>query len=219
VLGLYRARIAQMLRGLTGADAEGRRLLVHVLVAFVPAAVLGKLFNDPIERVLFGLWPVAAAWMVGGVLLVALPELRKRRAHAATFGLDDLTPQRAALIGLAQCAALWPGTSRSLATIVGAQLLGMELAAAVEFSFLLGLVTLSAAAGYKALKSGGAMVTAIGPRDLVTGLVVAALSAAVSVRWMVAWLQRRGLAIFGWYRVALALVVATLLGTHVLRNQ
>lgn len=218
VLGLYRARIVQMLRGVTGADPEGRRLLVHVLVAFLPAAVLGKLFNDPIERVLFGLWPVAAAWLVGGVVILTLPALRARRDDRAAFGLDGLTPTRAALIGLAQCAALWPGTSRSLATIVGAMLLGMELTAAVEFSFLLGLVTLSAAAGYKALKSGGVMVTVIGPRDLATGLVVAALSAAASVRWMVGWLQRRGLAIFGWYRVALALVVAALLYAHLLRN-
>ncbi len=215
VLGLYRGRIAQMLRGLAGRDVAGRRLLVNVLVAFVPAAVLGKLFNDPIERVLFGLWPVAAAWLVGGVALLALPRYLRGR-DIATTGLDALTPQRAALIGLAQCLALWPGTSRSLATIVGALLLGLELVAAVEFSFLLGLVTLAAAAGYKLLKSGPVMMTAIGPRDLALGLGLAAVSAAVSVRWMVTWLQRRGMDVFGWYRVGLAVAVMALLAAGVL---
>jgi len=215
VLGLYRGRIAQMVQGLLGRDPAGRRLLVNVLVAFVPAAVIGKLFNDPIERVLFGLWPVAAAWLVGGLVLLALPGVLKSR-KTATQGLDALTPQRAVLIGLAQCAALWPGTSRSLATIVGALLLGLELTAAVEFSFLLGLVTLAAAAGYKTLKSGPVMMTAIGPRDLALGVALAAVSAAVSVRWMVTWLQRHGMAIFGWYRVALAAVVMALLAAKVL---
>jgi undecaprenyl-diphosphatase len=215
VLGLYRARIAQMIQGLLGHDPAGRKLLINVLVAFVPAAVIGKLLNDPIEQVLFGLWPVAAAWLVGGLALLALPKLMQARQGDAR-GLDALTPQQAALIGLAQCAALWPGTSRSLATIVGGLLLGLELTAAVEFSFLLGLVTLSAAAGYKTLKSGSVMMTTIGPRDLALGLVLAALSAAASVRWMVTWLQRHGMAIFGWYRVALAAVVMALLAAKVL---
>jgi undecaprenyl-diphosphatase len=215
VLGLYRGHIARMLRGLAGRDEAGRRLLINISVAFVPAAVLGKLFNDPIERVLFGLWPVAAAWLVGGAVLLALPRLLRDRAAGAK-GLDALTPGQAALVGLAQCAALWPGTSRSLAAIVGGLLVGLELTAAVEFSFLLGLLTLAAAAGYKTLKSGPAMMAAIGPRDLALGLALAAIAAAASVRWMVSHLQRRGMAVFGWYRVALAGVVMALLAARVI---
>jgi undecaprenyl-diphosphatase len=215
VLGLYRGRMIQMLRGLLGRDTAGRRLLVNVGVAFVPAAVIGKLFNDPIERVLFGLWPVALAWLLGGGLLVALPRwLRRRRGDARP--LDTLTPRGALLIGLAQCVALWPGTSRSLASIVGALLVGLEVTAAVEFSFLLGLVTLAAAAGYKTVQSGASMVLAIGVRDLALGLVFAAVSAALTVRWMVSQLQRRGMDGFGWYRIALALAVMGLLAAGVL---
>lgn len=211
VLGLYRGRVAGMLRGLAGRDDAGRGLLLRVAVAFAPAAVIGKLCNDAIERRLFGLWPVAAAWLAGGVALLVIPRAVSRRAEAPG-GLEALTLGRAALIGLAQCAALWPGTSRSLATIAGGLAVGLGLAAAVEFSFLLGLVTLAAAAGYKVLKSGPAMMSAIGPRDLALGLALAALSAAVSVRWMVSHLQRRGMDVFGWYRVALAVTVMGLLG-------
>ena len=138
-------------------------------------------------------------WLAGGVALLVIPRVTARRT-AAPGGLDGLTASQAALIGLAQCAALWPGTSRSLAAIAGGLAVGLELAAAVEFSFLLGLVTLAAAAGYKALKSGPAMLSAIGPRDLALGLALAALSAALSVRWMVSHLQRRGMDLFGWYR-------------------
>jgi undecaprenyl-diphosphatase len=216
VIAIYRSRIAAMVKGVFGRDPDGRRLAVHVILGFLPAAVIGKLLNDPIERVLFGLWPVALAWLVGGVAILALSRGRAARG-AKGFGLNELTPQRALVIGLAQCAALWPGTSRSLATIVGALLLGMEMTAAVEFSFLLGLVTLSAAAGYKGLKSGAAIRAAYGPTELALGFAMAAASALVAVRWMLGWLQRRGLAVFGWYRIALALVVVALLSAGLVR--
>jgi undecaprenyl-diphosphatase len=215
VLGIFRARIASMVNGVLGRDPAGRRLALHVIVAFLPAAVIGKLLNDPIERVLFGLWPVAAAWFVGGLVILALA--KRHRPGGDGFGLDALTPTRALVIGLAQCVALWPGTSRSLATIVGALLLGMEMSAAVEFSFLLGLVTLSAAAGYKGLKSGAAIRAAYGPAELAVGFAMAAASAFLAVRWMVSWLQRRGLAVFGWYRIALAIVVVVLLRAGLVR--
>lgn len=215
VVALFRARIAAMIRGVFGGDPAGRRLALHVIVGFLPAAVLGKLLNDPIERVLFGLWPVAFAWFAGGVAILLLA--KKTAPGTPGLSLDALTPKRAAIIGLAQCAALWPGTSRSLATIVGALLLGMEMSAAVEFSFLLGLVTLSAAAGYKGLKSGAALRAAYGPAELALGFAMATASAFAAVRWMVSWLQRKGLSVFGWYRIALAIVVAGLLAAGVVR--
>lgn len=215
VLALYRVRIASMIRGVFGGDPAGGRLAINVLVGFLPAAVLGKLFNNPIERVLFGLWPVTVAWLVGGVAILVLA--KQTAPGTKGWSLDELTPKRAALIGLAQCAALWPGTSRSLATIVGALLLGMEMSAAVEFSFLLGLITLSAAAAYKGLKSGAAIRAAYGPAELVIGFAMATASAFAAVRWMVSWLQRKGLSIFGYYRVALAIVVGVLLAARIVR--
>lgn len=210
VLGLYLARVRQLARGVAGGDPAGRRLLLQLAVAFVPAAAIGKLLDDPIEELLFGLWPVVAAWAVGGVAILAIPALRERRGREHGLALEAMSTRTAFWIGLAQCLALWPGTSRSLATIGAGLLLGLSGPAAVEFSLLLGLATLLAATGYKALDSGEVMLAAYGPMPLLVGLVAAWASAALAVRWLVAWLSWRGLAVFGWYRLALALVVAAL---------
>ena len=210
VLGLDLARVRALVRGLVGRDAVGRRLAFHLLVAFVPAALIGVLCDDPIERLLFGLWPVIAAWLVGGVVILSVPALRRGRPLGEGLELDRMTTRVAFLIGLAQCLALWPGTSRSLATIGAGLLLGLSGAAAVEFSLLLGLLTLLAATAYKGLDSGPEMLAAYGPAAIVAGLLAAWLSAALAVRWLVAYLRRRGLAAFGWYRAGLALAVAVL---------
>lgn len=210
VLGLYRARVLQMARGVRGTDVAGRRLLAQLVVAFLPAAVLGLLLDDLIEEALFGLWPIVAAWAVGGVAIFVLKGRVGRRA------LEELDLRTAFLIGCAQCLAMWPGTSRSLATILGALLLGVSLPAAVEFSFLLGLVTLGAATAYSALKHGDEMLAAFGVAPLAVGFVAAAVSAAVAVKWLVAWLQSNGLALFAWWRLGLAAVVAALLLAGVL---
>jgi undecaprenyl-diphosphatase len=123
----------------------------------------------------------------------------------------------AILIGCAQCLALWPGTSRSLATILGAVLLGVSLPAAVEFSFLLGLETLGAATAYAGLKHGGEMVHAFGAMPIAVGFVASAVAAAISVRWLIGWLQSHGLEVFAAWRLGLAALVAMLLTAGVLQ--
>ena len=210
VLGLYLARVRSLARGVAGGDPAGRRLALQLAVAFVPAAAIGKLLDDPIERTLFGIWPVVAAWAAGGVAILAIPALRERRGRAAGLALEQMSTRTAFWIGLAQCLALWPGTSRSLATIGAGLLLGLSGPAAVEFSLLLGLATLLAATGYKALDSGAVMLAAYGATPLVVGLVAAWASAVVAVRWLVAWLSWRSLAVFGVYRLLLAAAVAAL---------
>lgn len=217
VLGLYAARVRAMLRGLVGADGRGLRLALCVLTAFAPAAVVGVLFDDKIEQHLFGLWPVVAAWFVGGAAILVVARLRPARERGAGAELDDLNWRLALVIGLCQCLALWPGTSRSLATIVGGVLVGLRLGAAVEFSFLLGLLTLSAATGYKGLSHGAELVSDYGWAALGIGFATAFVSAWVSVRWMVGYLERRGLELFGYWRVGLAAVVAALLALDVLQ--
>lgn len=205
VLGLYRARVGQMLRGLAGRDAAGFRLAVQLIVAFIPAAVLGFLFDDAIDAFLFGLWPIVFAWTVGGGAILVL------RGRSGGRALEDLDLRTAFLVGCAQCLALWPGTSRSLATILGGVLLGVSLPAAVEFSFLLGLITLGAATTYSGLKHGQEMLDAFGVAPLLIGFVASGASAAVSVKWLVGWLQSRGLEVFAFWRIGLAGVVAALL--------
>jgi undecaprenyl-diphosphatase len=129
--------------------------------------------------------------------------------------LDTLSVGQAAVIGGLQCLAMWPGTSRSMVTIVGGMLVGMKPRPAAEFSFILGLPTLGAACVYSAwknLRGGGVnMLDAIGAAPLLLGLVVATVSAAIAVRWLVSFLTRHGLAIFGWYRVALSVLMAVLI--------
>ena len=215
VLGLYRARVAQMARGLAGLDAEGRRLVTHVALAFLPAALLGPLLDDPIEEHLFSAGPVLLALLLGGVWMIWLD--RRRDPHAGG-GLEALSTRAALAIGLFQCVAMWPGTSRSMMTIAGGVLLGLRAPAAAEFSFLLGVPTLGAACAFKLAKNLFAalqgeretLFAALGAGPVSLGFAVAAASAALAVHWLVGFLQRHGLAPFGWYRVALALVLGAL---------
>ncbi|MDF1701056.1 MAG: undecaprenyl-diphosphate phosphatase [Planctomycetota bacterium] len=215
VLALYFGRVRSMVLGLVGRDAAGSRLLRNVLVAFLPAAVIGLLFSDAIKEHLFGPWPVVLAWAVGGAAILVVSWRREGREMAG-LDLAHMTLRMAFVIGVVQCVAMWPGVSRSLVTIVGGVLAGLSLAAAVEFSFLLGLLTLSAATLHDGMRHGSTMMDAYSPPALVVGLCFAFVSALLAVHWMVAYLQRHGLAIFGWYRLAMAVVVATLLLTGVL---
>jgi undecaprenyl-diphosphatase len=220
VLGLYFSRVLQMLKGLIGSDPLGRRLLLNVAAGFLPAAVIGLLFNKIIKAYLFGPWPVVAAWLAGGLAILLVSRRNRNKGNnrfvrpAGT--LDDLTWKMALIIGVAQCIAMWPGVSRSLVTIVGGMLVGLSLPAAVEYSFLLGVVTLGAATGYDALKHGQIMVQTFDPQAMAIGIFFAFVAAVLSVKWMVTYLNRHGLAIFGYYRVALAVVTAVLLTTHLI---
>lgn len=204
VVLLYRERLLRMAAGVLGRDEEGRRLAFLLLVAFMPAAVLGLLFDDMIEEKLNGPWPVVIALFAGGLLMLAV----SRRRTPGGLGLEALTVRAALLVGLAQCCAMWPGTSRSMATIVAAVLLGFTPVAAAELSFLLGLITLTAATGYKLLGGGAEMLAQFGWAPFLVGIAAATLSAALAVRWFVGFLNRHGLAPFAWYRLALAAALA-----------
>jgi undecaprenyl-diphosphatase len=212
VLGLYWRRVLQTGAGLAGRDPLGRRLLGNLALAFLPAALLGPLLDDTIEEHLFRAGPVLAALFLGGVWMIWLD---RRRAPVAGAPLDSLGWQQALGIGLFQCAAMWPGTSRSMMTIAGGVLLGLRARDAAEFSFLLGVPTLGGACVYKLAKnllaasSQGTpnLFEQLGATSVALGIAVAALSAALAVRWLVSFLQRHGLAPFGWYRIALALVL------------
>lgn len=208
VLGLYFRRVKQMLWGLAGRDPGGRQLLINVVAGFMPAAIIGLLFNKMIKAYLFGMWPVVAAWFVGGVVILAVSWWNRSGGRKFNEGqlLDDMTWRMALIIGFAQCIAMWPGVSRSLVTIVGGVLAGLSLSASVEFSFLLGVVTLGAATAYDALKQGQIMLQTFDMLPIVVGLLFAFISAVASVKWMVAYLNRHGLTVFGYYRVAIALV-------------
>jgi undecaprenyl-diphosphatase len=217
VLGLYRGRAIQTLRGLTGRDPEGLKLGINLVVAFLPAAVIGALFNKAIERVLFGLWPVATAWFIGGVAILAVSRWYQRREQGTGLALTALPWQSALIIGFAQVVAMWPGTSRSLMTLLAGLACGLSISAAVEFSFLLGVLTLGAASAYKLLKSGHVMLEAYGPVTLAIGFIAAWIFAVIAVRWMVTYLRTKDLSVFGYWRIGLAVVTAALLATNVIQ--
>jgi undecaprenyl-diphosphatase len=198
-----------MSQGILGRDREGARLALALIVAFIPAAIIGLTFEDAIEDVLFGPWPIVVAWTVGGLfILVAGARLERRQG----LRFEEMSLKAALIIGFAQCVAMWPGVSRSLATIVGGLGAGLSLAAAVEFSFLLGLITLTAATGYKSVTSGAVMLTQFGLLPLSLGFLAAFVSAVLAVRAMVSWLRARGLGVFAWWRIAMAAAVAAMLG-------
>jgi undecaprenyl-diphosphatase len=216
VLVLYWSRITEMARGLVGRDDNGRRLLQATVIAFIPAAIVGVALENPIRDRLFGVWPVVVAWIVGGLAILAYARVLDARGRAWGGALETLNWRGAAVIGAAQVLALWPGTSRSLVTILAALLVGLSVSAAVEFSFLLGLVTLGAATAFDALKHGKDLIDTYGLVDPLVGFVAAFITALFVVRWLVRYLERHGIAIFGWYRLTVAAITLVLLITGVL---
>jgi undecaprenyl-diphosphatase len=211
VLLLYAGRFKSMVLGVFGKDQTGLHMAIAIIVAFIPAAAIGFLSEDFIKAHLFGMWPVAGAWFFGGLVILAVAKKTMRKSGN---GLDLLSIKGALVIGIIQCMAMWPGVSRSLATILGGLLVGLSAGAAVEFSFLLGFVTLSAATAWDALKYGKDIVAVYGVVNPLIGLAAAFISATIAIRWMVGWLSKRGLGIFGWYRIALAIAVGAWLYTH-----
>ena len=209
VFFLYQERIRQLIDGLLGRSEEGRQILIAVIIAFTITAVIGLTVGPIVMENLFGVAPIAAAWIFGGLVILVLS--RTGWFDRTTAELHALTWQNAIVIGLIQAIAMWPGISRSMVTIMGAVLVGLSLRAAVEFSFLLGLITLSAATAFEGLRGGAELVDTFGIVTPLIGLVVAFVSAIASVKWMVAWLNDKGFEVFGWYRIAVGILAFGLL--------
>ena len=245
VLGLYRARIGQMVRGTvsrlgvgglgpTDRMQAGSKIARNVVIALLPAAAVGFLAKDTVKAHLFNPASVVGALIVGGLVMLAIAPWQSRRLaadrdaalRAATTAsvtgsggdftgaaLARMNAMQALFIGVLQCLALWPGTSRSFVTILAGLLVGLGGVAAAEFSFLLGLVTLTAASGYSVLKIVKAhrvdefLVQIGGWLPLLCGLAVAWASAALSIDFLVRYLGRHTLALFGWWRLAVAAAV------------
>lgn len=210
VLLIYWRRVLSVIMGFLGRDRHGLLLGRNLIAAFLPAAVLGLLFDDWIEAHLFGVGPVLVALFAGAILMLWVERWRRRSTHADHVGreLHSLTVFESILIGLMQSVAMWPGTSRSMMTIVGGYVVGLSPRRAAEFSFLLGLITLTAASGYTLLKSHESLAVALDMGPALLGIFVATITAALSVKWLVNYLSKHGLALFAWYRIALAIVLA-----------
>lgn len=207
VLGLYRERIRSLAAVAVGGAAAVRPLAIALFVGFLPAGIAGALLAPTIKEHLFRPWPIVAAWAIGGlVLLVWTPSPRSDGTQ-----LLGISVRQAGIIGIAQVLAVWPGTSRSLATLLAGLGVGLTIAAAVELTFLLGVVTLTAATVWDLARNGSELVEAFGWVSPVAGAIAALLTAFASVRWMTAYLEHSSLRVFGTYRLGLASVVGLLL--------
>ena len=202
----YRHKIAAVLSGLS-SDAMARRFAINVVIAFMPAAVLGVLFAKKINDVLFAPLPVALAFIVGGVIIL-LVERRTRTNPAATriYSIDDVGPLDALKIGCAQVFALIPGTSRSGATIMGAMMFGLSRKVATEFSFFLAIPTLLGATVFKLYKERALLSSADLPLFGI-GTLFAFISAYLCVRWLLRYISSHDFTAFAWYRIAFGIVV------------
>jgi undecaprenyl-diphosphatase len=210
----YRQRIGRTVAGL-GGDPVARRFALNVLIAFAPAVAMGLAFGKMVKAHLFHPVPVAAAFVVGGLVILWV-----ERRHRGQFGerdlegarrarvesVDDMTALDALKVGLVQCLALIPGTSRSGATIIGAMVFGFSRRAATEFSFYLGIPTLMGAGAYSVWKERAALSVADLPMFAV-GLVFAFASALLCIRWLIRWVSTHDFTPFAWYRIVFGGVV------------
>jgi undecaprenyl-diphosphatase len=179
------------------------RLWTHLVVAFIPAAVLGLAFGKFIKSHLFKPVPVALAFIVGGVIILLVDRGRRTARVERT---QDMTWIDALKVGLAQCFALIPGTSRSGATIIGGMLFGLSRPAATEFSFFLAVPTLIAAGAYDLWKHRSLLAVEDAGMWAV-GLAVSFLSAFVVIRWLIRYVASHDFRWFAWYRIAFGLAV------------
>ena len=185
-------------------NADAQRLVMNVVLGFLPAVVLGLLFGKAIKAHLFTPWVVATTFIIGGFII-----LWAERRPASTVRLesvDDLRGRDALKVGLVQCLAMIPGTSRSGATIIGGMLLGLSRKAATDFSFFLAIPTLIGAGAYSLYKERALLSMADAPMFAV-GLVVSFLSAWVCVRWLLKFISTHSFEVFAWYRIAFGIVV------------
>ena len=214
VVWQYRERLLATVLGLA-SDPRAQHFTRNLLIAFLPAVVLGLLFGSWVKSHLFAPVPVATSFIVGGLIILFV-----ERRHRARYGerdvegarrarveaIDDMSALDALKVGLVQCMALIPGTSRSGATIIGSMLFGFSRTAATEFSFYLGIPTLVGAGAYSVLKQRDALHGADLPMFAV-GLVFAFASALVCIRWLIRYVSTHDFSVFAWYRIGFGSLV------------
>ena len=206
VIWEYRERIARVLSGLF-TERRQQKFVVNLIVAFLPAAVLGLIFANAIKAELFKPVPVALAFIIGGLVILWVERRPQGKPHAARIEtVDEMTVLDALKVGCAQAFALIPGTSRSGATIIGGMLFGLSRKAATEFSFFLAIPTLLSATAYSIIKERELLSMADLPMFGIGGLA-AFVSAFLCVRWLLRYISSHDFTIFAWYRIVFGVIV------------
>jgi undecaprenyl-diphosphatase len=212
----FRARLLRVARGVL-RDPGANRFVINLLIAFMPAAILGLLFGKLIKASLFAPVPVAIAFVAGALVILWAERRQRLRPHTIRIDdVDDMTWRDALKIGCAQAFALIPGTSRSGATIIGGMLFGLSRRAATEFSFFLAIPTLLAACVYEAVKNRHLLSMTDAPAFGV-GFVAAFVSAFLCVRWLLRYVSQHDFTPFAWYRIAFGIVILLTASTGVVQ--
>jgi undecaprenyl-diphosphatase len=213
VVVLFRHKIIASLKALRPGQF-GFRLWLGILIAFIPAAVVGVIFNKKIEEYLFHPVPIAISLLVGGVVMIIAE--RRYKNNNKTVKPEDVTVKQGFIIGLFQCLSLWPGFSRSASTIIGGWVVGMTTAAAAEFTFFLAIPTMFAASGYSLIKS-GLKLDASEVVMLIVGFVVAFIMALVVVKKFIDYLRHKPLRVFAHYRIIIGVIILILAATNIVK--
>ena len=185
-------------------QVEAQRFVLNVFIGFMPAVVLGLLFGKLIKEHLFTPWVVATTFILGGFIILWAE--RRPPSSVRIRTVEDMRGRDALMVGLVQCLAMIPGTSRSGATIIGGMLLGLSRKAATDFSFFLAIPTLIGAGVYSLYKERSLLSVEDIPM-FATGLVVSFISAWICVRWLLKYIATHSFEIFAWYRIAFGIVV------------
>jgi undecaprenyl-diphosphatase len=205
VIWYFRLKILKVITGLF-SDPASQRFALNVLIAFLPAAVLGLAFGKYVKAFLFKPVPVAIAFIVGGLIILWVENRPAAKGPARIQAMEDMTYLDALKLGLAQALALIPGTSRSGATIIGGMLFGLSRKAATEFSFFLAIPTLIGAGVYDTYKNRALLSLADWPIFTV-GTIISFISALACVHWLIRFVATRDFKPFAWYRIVFGLVV------------
>jgi len=206
----FRAKLFKVVSSFT-QNANSRRFVLNLLIASIPAMGLAFVFGKYIKAVLFSPIPVASAFIVGALIIFWAERRQEKISNSRNHihSVDDLTYLDAFKVGLAQCAALIPGTSRSGATIIGGMLFGLPRAVATEFSFFLAIPVIGGATTYELLKLWKAPVAFSGEFTLAiaVGFIAAFISAFICVRWLIHYVAHHNFIPFAWYRIVFGLLV------------
>lgn len=218
VCWFYRAKLFNIVKHLL-TPGKDQQLAVNIVVAFLPAAVLGVLLADYIEELLFNPITVAIALVIGGLIIFWIENLHAKRNYAPRVqNMDDMTIKDAFLVGCMQCIAMIPGTSRSGSTIIGGLVLGLSRKAATEFSFFLAIPTIFGATVYSLAKiflrvsnEHSFIWTTDMTIGFAVGFIVSFVSALIVVKWLLRYVSSNDFKSFGWYRIIFGFII---LGTH-----
>jgi undecaprenyl-diphosphatase len=205
VILVYWQRLISTLTGL-GSDVRAQRFAINVLVGFLPAVVLGLAFGKAIKANLFTPTVVAATFILGGFIILWVEHAKRTSVWSRVAEVDDMSISDAFKVGLLQCLALVPGTSRSGASIIGGMVMGLSRKAATEFSFFLGIPTLVGAGAYSLYKERHLLSASDAPLFGV-GLVVSFIAAWVCVRWLLSYVATHNFKPFAWYRIAFGVFI------------